>query len=68
VSATIKTRARGPLVVEGDFELYDGNGEQIDLGGSKRVKLCRCGGSRTRPLCDGSHYRLPFEAEEEEGD
>jgi CDGSH-type Zn-finger protein len=61
----IETRHRGPLVVEGEFELYDAEGERIDLGVARKVKLCRCGASKTRPLCDGSHYRIPFEAPEE---
>jgi CDGSH-type Zn-finger protein len=48
----ITVRARGPLLVEGELE------------GKTRVLLCRCGASKTRPLCDGSHYRTDFECPE----
>ncbi len=58
----IRCRARGPLAVEGDFELFGLDGEPIDMGDRKRVLLCRCGVSKSRPICDGSHYRTDFEA------
>ena len=40
-------RKRGPLVVQGQFELRDGEGRAIDLGGRDKVLLCRCGHSET---------------------
>lgn len=55
-------RQRGPLVVRGQFELLDGEGQAIDLGGRDKVLLCRCGHSKSKPLCDGSHNRVGFEA------
>ncbi len=58
----ITPRARGPLVVEGSIELFDLDGHRIDLAGRTKVALCRCGQSSTRPLCDGSHNRVAFEA------
>ena len=64
MTTRITVKPRGPLVVEGDVELYDERSRPIDLGGKKKVALCRCGHSRTRPLCDGSHNRVPFEAPE----
>jgi hypothetical protein len=44
----------GPLVVRGSFELLDSEGNAI---GRRRnpVALCRCGKSRARPFCDGTH-------------
>lgn len=60
----IETRKRGPLVVRGEFEILDGEGKAIDLGGRDQVLLCRCGHSRSKPLCDGSHNRVGFEAPE----
>ena len=62
MKVTLKPRPRGPLIVEGDFELFDVDGKPIDVSGRARVALCRCGASSQRPLCDGSHNRTTFEA------
>ena len=56
----------GPLLVRGPFTLRDQDGNDIDVG-RETVALCRCGRSRIRPFCDGSHkvvrFRAPSEAE-----
>jgi CDGSH-type Zn-finger protein len=41
--------------IEGDFEIVDRNGDNYDLGGREIVSLCRCGLSKNKPFCDGSH-------------
>lgn len=51
----------GPLVVRGPFELRDQDGRPIDAG-REVVALCRCGKSRMRPFCDGSHKLVRFQA------
>jgi CDGSH-type Zn-finger protein len=51
----------GPLVIRGAFALRDEQGREIDAG-RRTVALCRCGRSRLRPFCDGSH-RAGFRAE-----
>jgi CDGSH-type Zn-finger protein len=56
---------RGPLVVEGDAELYDVNGVRLETARRPRILLCRCGASRTAPICDGSHNRIGFDPESE---
>lgn len=58
----LSVRHRGPLVIEGEFELYDSSGALIDVRGAKKLKLCRCGHSKISPICDGAHYRSDFEA------
>jgi CDGSH-type Zn-finger protein len=50
-------------VVEGEVELFDLEGNRIDVAGRKRILLCRCGASKTKPLCDGCHNRNGFEGE-----
>jgi CDGSH-type Zn-finger protein len=45
----------GSLKVEGDFEIVDNQGNQYDLGGRTALGLCRCGLSKNKPFCDGSH-------------
>jgi CDGSH-type Zn-finger protein len=51
----------GPLLVRGPFKLQDQDGNVIDVG-RKTVALCRCGKSRMRPFCDGSHKVIRFRA------
>jgi len=43
----------GPLLVTGDIELVDSDGETLLR--DTRMALCRCGLSDNKPLCDGSH-------------
>jgi CDGSH iron-sulfur domain-containing protein 3 len=50
---TIKVRRDGPLLVRGPFRLVDHEGRAFEVGDD--VVLCRCGGSATKPFCDGSH-------------
>jgi CDGSH-type Zn-finger protein len=56
----------GPLLVRGPFRLTDQQGRDITVE-RKTVALCRCGRSRMRPFCDGSHaltrFRAPSELE-----
>ncbi|NJW52473.1 CDGSH iron-sulfur domain-containing protein [Salinimicrobium oceani] len=52
----------GSLIIDGDFEIVDKNGNTYHLGGRERVTLCRCGLSKNKPFCDGSH-RGHFEHE-----
>lgn len=51
----------GPLIVRGPFRLEDQDGQEIDPG-REIVALCRCGRSRIRPFCDGSHKLVRFRA------
>ena len=58
MSVTIKIRDNGPLVVEGEFKLVDANGNEVPV---KKAALCRCGGSTTKPFCDGTHSKIGFQ-------
>ncbi len=51
----------GPLLVRGPFKLADQDGNVIEVG-RKTVALCRCGKSRNRPFCDGTHQLIRFRA------
>ncbi|HAN65405.1 MAG TPA: CDGSH iron-sulfur domain-containing protein [Chitinophagaceae bacterium] len=48
-------KSNGSIKVEGDFEIVDANGTVYQLGGREIVSLCRCGLSKNKPYCDGSH-------------
>jgi CDGSH-type Zn-finger protein len=57
----------GPIVVSGDMaelKLVDSTGEVVDVSGEKRIFLCRCGASVTKPFCDGHHTQIGFQAAE----
>ena len=48
----------GPHHVKGEIELL---GEEIGEGASKEhYTLCRCGGSKNKPFCDGTHWHIKF--------
>lgn len=45
----------GSVKIEGDFEIVDRNGETYGLQGRTVLSICRCGLSKNKPFCDGSH-------------
>jgi 3-phenylpropionate/trans-cinnamate dioxygenase ferredoxin subunit len=64
----ITATRNGPYQVSGDLaelELHDAAGNAYDVAGQKRVFLCRCGASTTKPFCDGQHSKIGFEAAEQ---
>ena len=48
----------GPLVVRGNLEITSGTGRVVAR--LQQAKLCRCGGSNSKPFCDGTHTRNGF--------
>ncbi len=60
-SLDISPEKNGPLVVSGNLEICSGTGRTIDR--VTRARLCRCGGSRTKPFCDNTHLKIGFEAD-----
>ena len=51
----ITVNSNGSLKIEGDFEVVDKTGTIYDLAGRNIVSFCRCGLSKNKPFCDGSH-------------
>lgn len=49
---TIKASENGPYI--------------IDVDGQTKAALCRCGASKDKPNCDGSHSKIGFKAESSE--
>ena len=45
----------GSTKIDGDFEIVDKDGNVYGLQGRTIVSLCRCGLSKNKPFCDGSH-------------
>ncbi|MCI0337810.1 MAG: CDGSH iron-sulfur domain-containing protein [Acidobacteria bacterium] len=63
MAAKITVNNNGPLKIEGEFEIFDANGNKYDLAGRTVISLCRCGQSNNKPFCDGSHARCEFQSQ-----
>ena len=51
----------GPYAVTGGIELAgQPRGEGASL---EHYPLCRCGGSKNKPFCDGTHWSIKFRDE-----
>jgi CDGSH-type Zn-finger protein len=63
MATKIIVKNNGSIRVEGDFELYDINGNKFDLSERASISLCRCGHSKDKPFCDGAHRENGFQSE-----
>ena len=52
-----------PFLVKGAVNGTDADGSKFRAERATDT-LCHCGGSETKPLCDGTHSRLGFRAAE----
>ena len=52
----ISCSRNGPMIVKGLENLIDGDGKR--LATKPAMGLCRCGASRNKPFCDGSHKEI----------
>ena len=57
----VKAVPNGPLIVEGNLSLRAGSGRVAWEG--EKAFLCRCGASKKKPFCDGSHKAAGFQAD-----
>jgi uncharacterized Fe-S cluster protein YjdI/CDGSH-type Zn-finger protein len=57
--AEIRVTERGPLMVKGECSLVNGKGNVLAKKGP--FALCRCGGSKNMPYCDGTHRLIGFD-------
>jgi CDGSH-type Zn-finger protein len=61
----IRCRENGPYVIKGPVKVVDHLGNEFPLpAGKDSIALCRCGQSKCRPFCDGSHRQCGFQASE----
>jgi CDGSH-type Zn-finger protein len=56
---TITPYTNGPYLVRGPIRLVSQDGEEVELR-RRTIALCRCGHSRIRPFCDGTHKLVGF--------
>lgn len=59
---TITLRPNGPLLVSGPVRVLDHEGKEFDLKGKETFALCRCGQTKRRPFCDGTHKECGWAA------
>lgn len=57
---TITPAANGPLKLKGSVTVRGADGQNAVMRVS--VGLCRCGGSKRKPFCDGAHKDIEFVA------
>jgi CDGSH-type Zn-finger protein len=48
----------GPLLITGGVELEDES--RAEGASEEHYTLCRCGASKNKPFCDGSHWHVKF--------
>ena len=54
----IDPEPNGPLAIRGNLEIVSGTGRVVARVTGAR--LCRCGGSSSKPFCDGTHAKIGF--------
>ena len=57
---SVEPEMDGPLQVRGNVEIISGTGRVVAR--LTQARLCRCGGSATKPFCDGTHARIGFKS------
>ena len=53
----------GPYKVDGPIVIEDAGGQQKEINAGQSVSLCRCGASKNKPYCDGTHAKIGFKAD-----
>ncbi|MCA9522185.1 MAG: CDGSH iron-sulfur domain-containing protein [Myxococcales bacterium] len=56
----VKLAPNGPLLLSGPFTIVASSGRRAWHG--TKAALCRCGQSRNKPFCDGSHKAFGFDS------
>jgi len=57
----IDPQPNGPLAVRGNLQIISGTGRVVAR--TITANLCRCGGSASKPFCDGTHARIGFRSD-----
>ena len=59
---TISSKPNGPYLVNGLTTFTNSRGEAIAT--KETIALCRCGESKNKPFCDGTHWTVEFDTNE----
>jgi CDGSH-type Zn-finger protein len=49
----VQIQKKGPIRIKGYFTFRDSSGNVTT--GEQELSICRCGGSKNKPWCDGTH-------------
>jgi CDGSH-type Zn-finger protein len=52
----VRVLPKGPIMLKGNFSFRDSSGKITT--GEQELYLCRCGGSKNKPWCDGTHKSI----------
>lgn len=61
--AKITATKNGPYKVSGPITIEDASGKITEVKMGEDVRLCRCGESKNKPFCDGTHAKIGFKAD-----
>jgi len=56
VPAEVRILHNGPIMMKGNFRFRDSSGKITQ--GEQELYICRCGGSASKPWCDGTHKKI----------
>jgi CDGSH-type Zn-finger protein len=66
MAVAVKGLKNGPFEISGGVTVLDYSGKEYADTGDP-VYPCRCGQSKSKPYCDGSHEDVGFKSEETAG-
>lgn len=58
VETKVEVLPNGPLIIYGTIKVVERDGTETLK--SKTTAFCRCGGSKNKPYCDGTHKETQF--------
>ena len=61
--AKITALKNGPYQVDGPLTIEDAGGQEKKINVDQSVRLCRCGQSKNKPFCDGTHVKIGFKSD-----
>lgn len=59
-TVTLKLRKNGSILVTGKIKMIGPDDQEVEV--KERFSLCRCGHSKEKPFCDGSHKTVGFDS------
>lgn len=58
IEHVVEVTENGPLLIYGTIKVKDSEGNETVK--NKTTAFCRCGGSKNKPYCDGTHVKINF--------